>query len=180
VTKKKPRDAASTHTLKLALARHNAARHLALYQREPLGLLIFRAIAEYRRVGVQVPEELMQKLDAYTRALEMAASSAEAARGDAQVASAIEMGTINKKSGSARLKALERRRDVVEELMIREHELGQAAMVALRATAEEFGLTESVVANMKSEWKAKDSTSDEPSTPGGDLNAAWNSRSSGQ
>ena len=148
--------------------RYNAGRHIALYRRERNGLLIWRAFAEYRRAGLPVPDNIMAKLDEWAVAL-------EGAWNDTQVANAIEMGTVKAKPAKVRLRGAEKARNILEQLTIREDELGQKPNAAARATAADFNLKFGNVKTIKSRWNAPDASSaDEPSpAPGSDLQTAW-------
>jgi hypothetical protein len=86
----------------------NAGRHLALYLREPNGLLIWRAFSEYRRAKLPVPENILAKLDQFANRLERASGTAE-------IAKAIEMHRAGGGSGGAAHAArLASRRDIAE------------------------------------------------------------------
>jgi hypothetical protein len=119
-----------------------------LYLRERNGLLVWRAFAEYRKAGLPVPDNIMAKLDEWANALESAWT-------EQAVAAAIEMRNIGSKTARLRLRAAERKRDVVEQLTIREAELGQDPTPAAEAVAADMNLTIGNVKVIKSRWHNK-------------------------
>lgn len=149
------------------LAGYNAHRHMALYRREPVGLLVWKAFLEYRQAGQPVPEIVLSIIEAW-------AEKMVRAKDDHQLAAAMESGTVRSKTAHQRMLAAERNRDVMEHLSIREHELGQSSTVATREVAAQFGMTIGSVKTLKSRWRNGPSPQDqEGSTAGSELQATW-------
>jgi len=131
--------------LSASLVRYSARRHLALYVRTRDGLLIWKAFSEYRKAGLPVPENILAKLDEFAQSL-------VAARGDSEIATALEMSTGAKGSQRIRLKQAERNRDVAEEYRIRVFELKQRPADAIKAVAANSNLSNGNVKRIVSEW----------------------------
>jgi hypothetical protein len=131
--------------LKAEAANINARRHIELYKRERDGLLIWRAYAEIRKLGLEVPEAILRKFDAWGAALVAAAD-------DHDVALAIEMTKGKKGSQRARLIGAERRRDIVELYAAYTLNGHRRAKDARALVARRFGTSPGNVAHIVTEW----------------------------
>lgn len=128
------------------LVKYSADRHLALYLKTRDGLLIWQAYSEYRKHGMQVPEDILLKLDEYASALSRAVTPNE-------VAAAVEMKT--KKGGIAgktRTRAAERRRDIIEHVHVA-ISVGIRPTVAYFEAAKRFGTTSGRVKTLYNDWR---------------------------
>jgi hypothetical protein len=136
--------------MKAYLVQTGARRELRQYLDSRIGLHVWRAYADFRLAGMPVPENILAKLDEWAAALERAEN-------DAQVAAAIEMGTIGRKPAKTRMAAAERSYLVMEQLNIRERvlERKQQPMEAARAVAADQGLSLAIVKNMKTAWNKR-------------------------
>jgi len=140
--------------LKAMAVRHNADRHLRLYLREKNGLLIFRAYLEYRRAGLEVPENILRKFDEWAAAL-LPSHSSHGANGDSEVAAAIEAETRGRHTSLQRLASAESGRDAVEHLIHAEEAADGAGLsktAALKAVAAERGVKAATLKVTKTRW----------------------------
>lgn len=129
-------------------ANFQASQHLRLYEREPVGLLVWRAFGEYRARGEPVPEIILAKFDKW-------ASRLERASGAKGVAAAIEMtGEDGGPQGAAYLAAVERQRRIVSAVeLLKRHNV--RPMAAQRRVAAEHGLPLGAVKSACSRWRTK-------------------------
>ena len=145
---------------------HNARRHLLLYLRERNGLLIWKAFAEYRSAGLPVPDNILAKFDEGATALLCASS-------DAEIARAIEAGTVGRKTAKLRLRVAEKGFVVMEQMTVLEKELGKRPMDAARAVADQYNLSPEYVKVIKHRWTKREKPPRKRTTSGADLQDAW-------
>lgn len=134
------------------VADHWAREHLALYDQERHGLLVWRMFREYRAQGVPVPEYILRKFDQWAVRL-------ESASGVREVALALEMtgrgggprNRVGGPQGAALIDALAEQRRLVErvESYIRRKVLPGAA---IRRVAAETGMPASAVKAKRQRW----------------------------
>lgn len=138
---------------KLWAAQVNAKRHLALYDKERNGLLIWKAYMEYRRCGVPVPESLLKRFDQFAEKL-------LSTSGPQEIAAALEMtGKGGGPQGASALKGKENSRDIVEKFHIEREENSRRSPErkrTIKAIAEEvgkaFGIPGDEVKTRYSQW----------------------------
>ena len=134
-----------TDNTKQLLADETAADDYALYKKTGNGVLIWKIYRMYRKLGLPVPDYILDKLDTYADGV--------MAGGDTLVA--LELKKAGAKGGSqgATLnESQERERDVV--LMCHVLRGRHKAMRAYEMTAEHFGTSVASVKNTYSRWTA--------------------------
>jgi len=135
------------------MANHAAGNHLSLYRREASGLLVWRMFSEYRRRGLQVPEHILGKFDAWAGKLEKAS-------GIKGIAAAIEMtGNGGGPQGAAHLRKVERQRRIVSDVQ-QLVALGLGVAEAKRRVAAERQLSFGAVHSAWNRWQSGPRTRD--------------------
>lgn len=143
--------------------RYRARRLWRLYELSGAGLFIWRIYVLFRQAGAPVPPEVLAVLDQYADAL-------TAAKTDRAVAVAVQQST-----GARRKRfAAERNLAVMEQLQIRQCEMGQRPNEAARAVARDTGLKFGNVKRIKSEFQSGRKAAIESSiSQSAGLQSAW-------
>lgn len=135
-----------TDNTKQFLADESAADDYALYKKTANGVLIWKIYRMYRKLGLPVPDYILDKLDSYADGI--------MAGGDALVS--LELKKPNAKGGSQGLKAntkQEHERDIV--LMCHVLRQYHTPTKATKMTAEHFSTSDQVVKSAYSKWNKK-------------------------
>jgi hypothetical protein len=147
---------AQSDDIRKDIADLKANRHLALYLKHGNGLLIWRAYIEYRKLELPIPENILNHLDLFANRL-------LSARGQSEIAAAVEMTTTKKTGrgggpqGRSLLTGQEHSRDIVEAFHIRRQvnndALNKLDIKTLAAeVGKQFGISGDEVQTRYSQW----------------------------